>query len=100
MEKKGMKVVMTFREDGAMAGISAPDCDPVFRNIGGGLPEMLASLPTLIAEAEAKWQANPRNPKSDFKPPEPVPTRQDQQTAVRPASKPAEKPQDTQQALF
>ena len=48
----------------AVVGVGAEGCDPVFRSLRvDGLAGALDEVPALAAEAEEKWQAQPRNPR-------------------------------------
>lgn len=48
----------------AVLGVGAEGCDPVFRSLRvDGLAGALDEVPALAAEAEEKWQAQPRNPR-------------------------------------
>jgi hypothetical protein len=61
-----LKVVLTLRPgDGpsiaALLAVGAEGCDPLIRSItAGDLSTVLAEIPSLLAEAEARWVAQPR----------------------------------------
>ena len=69
-----MKVVIILKANRAMVGIQSPDCDPILTPIEGDLAAALAQVPALVESANAKWDANPRNPKADLPEPPPAPT--------------------------
>ena len=72
-----IKVVIILKANRAMVGVQSPDCDPIFTPIEGDLAAVLPQVPALVESANAKWDANPRNPKADLPepPPSPAPTR-------------------------
>jgi hypothetical protein len=65
---RALKLVMSLQpRDGqsyrALVALGADGCDPLFRSIDAdALTEALALIPPLIAEAEARWQTQPRYP--------------------------------------
>jgi hypothetical protein len=66
--RQTLKIVVTLqprddREYRALLAVAADGCDPVLRSATvDGLPAALDRVPALLAEAEAQWQARPRNP--------------------------------------
>jgi hypothetical protein len=66
--RRGLKLVVTLRPDGgpayrALLAVGADGCDPLLRSTEvADLRAALDELPALVAEAEARWQAQPRNP--------------------------------------
>ena len=47
----------------AVVAVGAAGCDPLFRSLEvAGLPAALAEVPALVADAEARWQTQPRYP--------------------------------------
>jgi len=68
-----MKVVIVMKADRIMLGVQAPECDPVYTTLKGGLGKALKKVPGLVAEAKQKWEASPRNPKADLPEPPPSP---------------------------
>ena len=80
-----MKVVIIMRDDKAMLGVQATDCDPVYTTIEGTLAEALERIPALVAEAKQKWEANPRYPKAIMPEPPPRPTPARTSTTSRPS---------------
>ncbi|MCC7368792.1 MAG: hypothetical protein IT306_10240 [Chloroflexi bacterium] len=66
--RRTLKVVLTLqplddREYRALLAVAADGCDPILRSATvDGLPAALDRVPALLAEAEAHWQARPRNP--------------------------------------
>ena len=67
-----MKVVIVMKADRIMLGVQAPECDPVYTTLKGGLGKALKKVPGLVAEAKQKWEATPRYPKANL--PEPPPS--------------------------
>ena len=47
----------------ALLAVGAEGCDPLFRSVEvAGLPAALGEVPALVADAEARWQTEPRYP--------------------------------------
>ncbi|MBA7659020.1 hypothetical protein ES703_66983 [subsurface metagenome] len=69
-----LKVVIVLKGNRAMVGVQSPDCDPVFTTLEGNMAAALSQVPALVESANAKWDANPRNPKADLPEPPPSPT--------------------------
>jgi len=63
---EGLKIVISHIGETNHIGISAPNCDPVFSKVTGDLSAALAMLLEEVAQAEAKWAQNPKNPKSEL----------------------------------
>lgn len=63
-----LKLVVTVSHDGdgghrAVLALGSDGCDPLLRVIGvGELEDALQVVPELLAEAEARWQLQPRYP--------------------------------------
>lgn len=63
-----LKLVLTLRPaEGprlrALLAVGADGCDPLIRSLpSDDLPAALAAVPALVAEAEARWAAQPRYP--------------------------------------
>ena len=68
-----MKVVIVMKADRIMLGVQAPECDPVYTTLKGGLGKALKRVPGLVAEAKQKWEATPRYPKANLPEPPPSP---------------------------
>ena len=85
-----LKVVIVLKGNRAMVGVQSPDCDPVFTTLEGDMSTALAQVPALIESANAKWDANPRNPKANL--PEPPPTPTPARGAPAESSKPKQQP--------
>jgi len=67
-----LKIVILLKEDRALIGVQAPDCDPIYETVlGTELDEVLASVPNLLKIAKDRWATNPRNPKAEIPPPPP-----------------------------
>ena len=77
-----IKVVIVFKGDRGSIGVQAPDCDPHFVTLEGGLEAALARVPGLVEEARQRWAESPRNPKTErsVPPPQPVRTRVQRQS--------------------
>jgi hypothetical protein len=66
--RRALKLVMSLQpRDGenywALLALGAEGCDPVFHSVDvDALTEVLALIPPLVAEAEARWQTQPRYP--------------------------------------
>lgn len=46
----------------ALLSVGGDDCDPLFRSVTvGSIPAALTELASLVAEAQARWQIQPRN---------------------------------------
>ncbi len=56
------KVVLDEREGRVLVGAMQEGCDPILRNVEGNMENAIAAIPQVLEEAEAKWQASPRNP--------------------------------------
>jgi len=86
-----LKVVITLKGDRAIVGIQSPDCDPIFTPLEGGLPAALSQIPALVKSANAKWDANPKNPKAKMPepPPAPEPVRRQATTAPKEKAQPS-----------
>lgn len=71
-----MKVVITLKGNKGSIGIQSPDCDPVISIHEGDLQSLLEMVPTVVEEANRKWDSNPRYPKCqhELKPPAPTPS--------------------------
>ncbi|GAJ06068.1 unnamed protein product, partial [marine sediment metagenome] len=69
-----LKVVIILKGNRAMVGVQSPDCDPIFTTLEGDMTAALSQVPALVESANAKWDANPRNPKADLPEPPPSPT--------------------------
>jgi len=82
-----LKVVITLKGDRAIVGVQAPDCDPIFTPLEGGLPAALSQIPALVKSANAKWDANPKNPKAKMPEPPPAPEPVCRQTTTAPKEK-------------
>ena len=67
-----LKVVITLQGNRAVVGVKSPDCDPIFTTLEGDMAAVLSQVPALIESANAKWDANPQNPKANL--PEPPPS--------------------------
>ncbi len=69
-----MKVLIAIDGENIMVGVKTPDTDPIFTKVEGDLAAALQQVPELIDAANAKWDANPRNPKANLpEPPAPTP---------------------------
>ncbi|MBI2830469.1 MAG: hypothetical protein HYX81_04845 [Chloroflexi bacterium] len=55
--KEQLKIIMTFRDGGALIGIQRPDCDPVLSKVEGTLSSILSAVPRLITAADQKWKS-------------------------------------------
>ena len=91
-----LKIVIVLKESHAIVGIQAPDCDPVLTNIEGDLDAVLQRVPSLVSEANQRWDENPRYPKTDL--PEVEPVASSQQSRGRQSVTP--KPQSAQTQWF
>lgn len=66
--RRGLKLVVTLEPTGdagyrAVLALGADGCDPSFRTAAvDGLPAALDEVPALLADAEARWQEQPRYP--------------------------------------
>ena len=69
-----LKVVIVLKGNRAMVGVQSPDCDPIFTTFEGDMTAALSQVPALVESANAKWDANPRNPKANLPEPPPSPT--------------------------
>ena len=65
---RALKLVVTLQPSDAggyraVLAVGADGCDPLLRCVEGeSLASILAAVPTLVAEAEARWQVQPRYP--------------------------------------
>lgn len=59
-----VKVVILVKDERSMVGVQSPDCDPIMTSIEGGLTAALERVPSLVEEAQQKWDADPRYPKA------------------------------------
>ena len=87
-----LKVVINLKGNRVMVGVQSPDCDPVFITLEGDMAAALSQVPALIESANAKWDANPRNPKADLPEPPPSSTPARSQPAKTLPSKKKEQP--------
>lgn len=73
-ETNGIKIVINLKGDKINAGISKPNCDPIFRT---GDMSLLPRIGDLVAEANTIWSTKPRYPRCESKLPsqEPAPAR-------------------------
>lgn len=68
--RRTLKLVLTLQpkpDPGyhALLALGAEGCDPLFRSLDvESLPAVLDEVPTLVAEAQAHWQSQPRYPKA------------------------------------
>lgn len=66
--RRTLKLVVTLQPAdgtgyGALLALGADGCDPLFRSLSvADLPAALDAVPALAAEAETRWQAQPRYP--------------------------------------
>lgn len=66
--RRGLKLVVWLRPEGAadyraVLALGADGCDPLLRSAGvSDLQAALDEVPGLLAEAEARWAGQPRNP--------------------------------------
>ncbi len=88
-----LKIVITMKGDRSIVGIQSPDCDPIFTPLEGGLAAVKERIDDLVANANAKWDANPKNPQTVRPEPPPAPpvsaSRQSSRRAT-PAAEPAQ----------
>jgi len=91
------KVIISHKADKAMIGLQRTNCDPVLFTVAGDMATVIAQLLELMAEAERRWQTNPRYPKAELlEPPAPVTA-----AATNPKPNTATKPDNKQQeAMF
>ena len=86
-----IKVVIALKDGRGSIGVSAPECDPFFTIHEGGLEEAIARLPDIVRQAQERWAASPRYPKSTLAPePAAAPVRSATETK-QPASSPQPK---------
>ena len=81
-----IKVVIVLKGDRGSVGVQAPDCDPLFVTIEGGLEAALERVPGLVEEARQRWAESPRNPKTERSVPPPQPVRARAQRQSPPSS--------------
>ncbi len=62
-----VKVVLDVRDGEVIIGVGRSGCDPCLTTVKGELEDVLKDVPEVVKQAEAKWQASPRNPA--YKPP-------------------------------
>jgi len=84
-----LKVVIVLKGNRAMVGVQSPDCDPVFTTLEGDMAAALSQVPALIESANAKWDANPRNPKAPEPPPSSTPARSQPAPETRKSKQPS-----------
>ena len=66
--QRALKIVVTLQPSGAggyhaVLAVGADDCDPLLRTVeGDSLEAILTGMPNLVAEAQARWQVQPRYP--------------------------------------
>ncbi|MBA7632190.1 hypothetical protein ES703_39733 [subsurface metagenome] len=84
-----LKVVILLKGNRAMVGVQSPDCDPVFTTLEGDMAAALSQVPALIESANAKWDANPRNPKAPEPPPSSTPARSQPAPETRKSKQPS-----------
>ena len=91
------KIIITHKTDKSSIGLQQTNCDPILFTVIGDIATAIARLPELIAEAERRWQTNPRYPKAELpEPPVPVTA-----SVTNPKSNTATKPDNKQQeAMF
>ena len=88
-----LKIFIVLKEERAIVGVQAPDCDPVISCIEGDLDAALQQVPALVDQANQQWDSNPRYPKADL--PAEVAT---SQTSV--SRRTTDKPKDQQAHWF
>ena len=95
---RALKLVVTLQpSDGddyhAVLAVGADGCDPLLRCVEGeSLASILAAVPTLVGEAEARWRVQPRYPsiKPTAAPTTTTPARvQTEEVAITPDETPA-----------
>jgi len=92
-EETETKIVIAHKGNRSSIGIQRTSCDPIFFTTDGDIPNSLSRISEFLAEAERKWQTNPRNPKAELpEPPTPVPATANQ--TVKTTAKPVNKPQE------
>lgn len=66
--RRSLKLVLSLTPSDAggyraLLSVGGDDCDPLLRYVPvGGIPAALTELASLVAEAQARWQIQPRNP--------------------------------------
>jgi hypothetical protein len=87
---RSLKLVVTLQPTDdhgyrAIVALGSTDCDPLFRALDApDLPTSLAIVPSLLAEAEARWNTQPRYPSA-----RPIPKAKPPARADRPVAPPA-----------
>ena len=89
-QSEELKVVIIINDNGAMLGVQATDCDPVYKTLKGDLAAALKQVPKLVEEAKQKWDTNPRYPKAVMPEPPPSPSPSPARTTVATRSRPAQ----------
>ena len=100
MPRDELKVNIIIKGENILIGAQATDCDPKMTTLKGDLHAALERIPSFVEEANAQWDAAPRNPKAPEPVAPPAPPRV-ATTAKASASKPAaEKPKTPAQPNF
>ncbi|HVC34229.1 MAG TPA: hypothetical protein VNL16_12030 [Chloroflexota bacterium] len=92
--RRSLKLVVTLQPAGdhgyrAIVALGSADCDPLFLSLDApDVPAVLAGVPSLLADAEARWNTQPRYPSA-----RPIPKAGPPARAVRPLAPPATAPQ-------
>jgi len=61
-ENGELKLVISLKGGKASVGVQAPECDPVFFGVDGGLGDVLGSVPGFVDEAKRRWGTSKLNP--------------------------------------
>lgn len=95
-----IKVVIALKGSQGFIGVQAPNCDPIFATLEGGLEAALGRVPGLLEEALRRWEANPRYPKAERPTPIPMPEPPPQLRAAQQAHPARPAPQCPQPSMF
>jgi len=90
-KRRMLRAPLCLNANRIMVGAQSPNCDPVYKTSEGSLADALQMIPTLVSEANLKWDANPRYPKADLPAPAPSPTLA-RATTTSPPAKPKAQP--------
>ena len=88
-----LKIVVVIKAGRILLAVQAPNCDPVYETMSGGLVDAIARLPELVVVARQKWATAPKYPKANVpEPSAPAPSRTTVTTTTTKAAKPKEQP--------
>ncbi len=57
-----VKITITYKEEHAMVGIGSTEADPLWFPLVGSLEDVLAAVPSLVTQAQERWEQQAKYP--------------------------------------